>query len=126
MFKKTLAAAITATSVLAGCASAEPVYFIATVAVTDWDAYSNEYSAVAIPGILEAGGEILVGAEEVTVVEGVYPHNWTVVVRFPSADAANSFYGSDEYQAVIPIRHAATNTDTTVLMVAPQFVPPTE
>jgi len=125
MFKTTLtAAAVAATTLFSGIAQAEPVYFIAAVSVTDWDKYMNDYSSVAIPGILGAGGEILVGAQEVSVVEGDYAHNWTVVVKFPSADAANSFYGSPEYQAVIPIRHAASNTETSVLMVAPQFVPP--
>lgn len=125
MFKKTLTAAtFAATTLFAGAALADPVYFIATVSVEDWDKYMNDYSSVAIPGILKAGGEILVGAQEVSVVEGSYPHNWTVVVKFPSGEAATGFYGSPEYQAVIPIRHAASNTETSVLMVAPQFVPP--
>lgn len=123
MINKTLAA-LAATALTATLANADPVYFIATVSVEDWDSYMSDYSSVAIPGILGAGGEILVGAQEVAVVEGDYPHNWTVVVKFPSADAANGFYGSPEYQAVIPVRHAATNTDTSVLMVANQFVPP--
>lgn len=125
MFKKPFTALTLAASTLfAGAALAEPVYFVATVSVTDWDTYNADYSSVAVPGILAAGGEILVATPEVTVAEGTYPHNWTVIVRFESQDAAMGFYGSEEYQAVIPIRHASSNTETSVLMLAPAFVPP--
>lgn len=125
MFTNTLkAATIAAATLVSGVAMADPVYFIATISVTDWDKYMADYASIAIPAIMGAGGEILVGAQEVSVVEGTYDHNWTVVVKFPSGEAANGFYGSDEYQAVIPMRHAATNIDTSVLMVAEQFVPP--
>lgn len=124
MFKKLITAAGLSTSLMTGAALADPVYLVATVSVTDWDKYMSDYASIAIPAIVGAGGEVLVGAQEVSVVEGSYDHNWTVVVKFPSADAANGFYGSPEYQAVIPARHAATNTDTSVLMVAPQFTPP--
>ena len=125
MFKPILtAAALSVSTFVAGTASADPVYLVATVTVDDWDKYMSDYASVAIPAIIGAGGEVLVGAQEVNVVEGAYDHNWTVVVKFPSAEAATGFYGSAEYQAVIPHRHAATNTETSVLMVAPQFTPP--
>jgi len=124
MFKKLITAAALSTSLMTVAALADPVYLVATVSVTDWDKYMSDYASIAIPAIVGAGGEVLVGAQEVSVVEGSYDHNWTVVVKFPSADAANGFYRSPEYQAVIPARHAATNTDTSVLMVAPQFTPP--
>lgn len=127
MYKKTLSAlAVSATLLTAGAATADPVYFIATLTVNDWDTYNADYMSVAGPGIVNAGGEILVGAQEVAVVEGEYVHNWTVVVKFPSAEAANGFYGSPAYQAVIPVRHAASNIETAVLMVAPEFVPPSQ
>ncbi len=127
MLKKVLAVVtLAATPFIAGAALADPVYFLATVSVTDWDTFGNDYSPVAVPGILAAGGEVLVASQEVTVVEGEYAHNWTVVVKFPSAEAATGFYGSPDYQAVIPVRHGATNTETSVLMVAPQFVPPAQ
>ena len=40
---------------------AKPVYMVASVAVSDFDAYMGDYGATAIPLILEACGEILVG-----------------------------------------------------------------
>jgi uncharacterized protein (DUF1330 family) len=125
--KKILTAALfTASTLSAGAALADPAYLVATVSVTDWDAFSEKYASVAVPAILGAGGEILVGDTEPQVVEGTYDHNWTVVVKFPSAEAAGAFYGSPEYQAVIPERHNATNTDTSVMLLASQFVPPAQ
>ena len=127
MFKKTLAsAALTAATLLGGAAIAEPVYLIATMTVTDWDKYQGDYGSVAIPAIIEAGGEFLVAAQETTVAEGSYPHNWTVIVKFPSEEVAMSFYTSETYQGVIAHRHAATDIKTSVMMLAPQFVPPAE
>lgn len=71
MLNKTLTAvAIAATSLIAGIAAADPVYYIATVSVEDWDTYNADYMSVAAPGIINAGGEILVGAQGVTMVEG--------------------------------------------------------
>ena len=71
-----------------------------------------------------ASGEILVATPEVDVLEGGYIHNWTVVVRFPSEEAARSWYDSPEYQAVIPNRHAESDTETAIMLLAPQFQPP--
>lgn len=126
MMKKLFATAALATLCATGSALADPVYVIATITVNDWESFNTEYAPAAVGGIFAAGGELLVATPEATVVEGNYDHNWTVVVRFPSAEAATGFYESQEYQAVLPIRFAATNTETSVLLMAPQFVPPAE
>jgi len=118
--------ALAVAPMLALPALAEPVYLIANVAVNDWETYMADYESVAGPAIIKAGGEILVGTKTVNVVEGRYDYNWTVVVRFPSEEVAVGFYGSPEYQAVIPIRQATTDTETSVLMLAPQFVLPSQ
>mgnify|MGYP000103061736 FL=1 len=106
--RKTLTAAIIAASTLISAPvfahEANPVYLIATVTVTDFDAYMGNYGSIAIPAIIAAGGEILVGTPEVTILEGEFVHNWTVVVRFPSEEAAYNWYNSPEYQAVISVQ----------------------
>ncbi len=126
--RKTLTAAIIAASTLIStpvfAQEASPVYLIATITVNDFDAYMANYGSVAIPAIIAAGGEILVGTPEVSLLEGDYVHNWTVVVRFPSEEAAYNWYDSPEYQAVIPFRLAVTNTETAAMILAPQFQPP--
>lgn len=82
------------------------------------------YGSIAIPAIIAAGGEILVATPTVNILEGDFVHNWTVVVRFPSDDAAHIWYDSPEYQAVIPNRLALTNTDTAIMLLTDQFQPP--
>ena len=124
MSKAFFATAVFAASALVvSPALADPAYLVATISVTDWDAYQNKYASVAIPAIVAAGGEVLVADAEVKVVEGAYAHNWTVVVKFPSEADAIGFYGSPAYEAVIPERHNATDVETSVLLLAAQFVP---
>ena len=126
--KKTLTAAIFAASTMTSTPvfahETTPVYLVATITVSDFDAYMENYGSVAIPLILDASGEILVATPEVDVLEGGYIHNWTVVVRFPSEEAARSWYDSPEYQAIIPNRHAESDTETAIMLLAPQFQPP--
>ena len=125
MFKKTaLAAALALAPLAAAAEDAKPVYMIATMTVTDFDAYMGNYGSTAIPLILEAGGEILVGAPQVDVLEGDYPQNWTVVVKFPSDEAARGWYENPAYQAVIPARVAVSDAAESSLIFAPQFTPP--
>ncbi len=81
-------------------------YWIANVTVTDPEAYALYRAANAAP-LAAFGGEFLVrgGAQEVT--EGTL-HARTVVVRFPSLQAATDCYHSEAYQAAILLRQAAS------------------
>lgn len=124
MFKTLALAATVALAPLAALAEDQPVYLIASMQVNDFDAYMGDYGATAIPLILEAGGEILVGAPEVNVLEGDYPQNWTVVVKFPSEAAAMSWYDNPAYKDVIPARVAVSDGDLSSMLIAPQFQQP--
>ncbi|WP_421788490.1 DUF1330 domain-containing protein [Hyphobacterium sp.] len=104
----------------------QPHYLIATVSVSDFDTYMSDYASIAIPTILEAGGEILVASRDAVSLEQESRTNWTVVVRFPSEAAANQWYQSDAYQGVVPVRQSVTDPSATALMFAPQFQPPAD
>ncbi len=83
-------------------------YFIAQYVVNDADGY-REYQAGAGPTIQAHGAELVsfdVGAE---TIEGTPPGPQTVVLKFESVDAAKAWYNSDEYQAVVGKRLAATS-----------------
>lgn len=105
----------------------EPVdlgeYLLASLQVADFEAFQADYGAAVFPMLIENGGEVLVATPEVDLLEGEYPQNWTVVVRFPDAAAATGWYESDEYQALIPARHATTDVDASRLLFAPEFAP---
>lgn len=101
-----------------------PVYLLANLHVSDLDVYLNEYGFPVTPMLLEAGAEILVAAPQVQALEGDYSPNWSVVVRFPDQASAEGWYSSEEYQAMIPVRHGLTDTDASTMVLAPQFVMP--
>lgn len=101
-----------------------PVYLLAKLEVESLETYLNDYGFPVTPMLLAAGAEILVATPEVQKLEGSYSSNWTVVVRFPSQEAAEGWYNSIEYQAMIPVRQSLTNTDVSSMVLAPQFVMP--
>ncbi|TVQ35040.1 MAG: DUF1330 domain-containing protein [Geminicoccaceae bacterium] len=85
-----------------------PAYVIALVTVDDPVAYER-YRA-EVPALVEAfGGRFLVrgGAQE--VLEGTWPETRTVVMVFQDRAAATAFYRSDAYQAIVPLRQAASS-----------------
>lgn len=52
----------------------------------------------------EFGGRFIVRGGRLTVVEGEWPHQRTVVIEFPSRTAAEDWYKSPAYQAALPLR----------------------
>ncbi len=56
-------------------------------------------------------GEIIVSNENAEVIEGEWPYTKTVVIRFPSMEAAKRWYGSPEYQEIVQHRVRAAETN---------------
>lgn len=128
MTLKTTLAAIALVFGLAMPTSAEEqdgsVYLLANLQVDDLDTYLAEYGFPVTPMLLEVGAEILVATPQVQTLEGDYTSNWSVVVRFPSSEAAEAWYTSPEYQELIPVRQDLTDTEASTLVIAPHFVMP--
>lgn len=92
-------------------------YVIGHITVNDPDGYARYTSQV--PGTLaQHGGAFVVRGGETTVMEGEMPHARHVVIRFPDRKAAEAWYNSPEYQAIVPVRQAHS---TGVLMIADGF-----
>ncbi|MEM9761254.1 MAG: DUF1330 domain-containing protein [Pseudomonadota bacterium] len=104
--------------------AAGPVYLLADLKVSNLEQYMENYGFPVTPMLLEAGAEIIVATPQVEVLEGDYAPNWSVVVRFPSEAAAKRWYASDEYRAMIPLRHGLTDQDASTMVLAPQFSMP--
>ncbi|MDP3370430.1 MAG: DUF1330 domain-containing protein [Brevundimonas sp.] len=84
-------------------------YIINEITVTDPVAYA-EYVRLA-PAVVESfGGRYVVRAGRVTPAIGEPPTARIVVVEFPSHRAAADFLASPEYQAILPIRQAASTS----------------
>ena len=88
-------------------------YWIAHITVPNLDAY-QPYRAL-VPAILEShGGKFLVRAGAQTIVEGaVRPR--TVVIEFPSLQAATDCYNSKEYQAAKKLRAEVSTGDVCIV-----------
>ena len=67
---------------------------------TMFDAYRKDVMAT----LAEFGGQFVVRGGKLTVVEGEWPYQRTVVLEFPSRDAAEGWYVSPAYQRVLPLR----------------------
>lgn len=82
-------------------------YFVAQYVVNDPKLY-REYQAGAGPTIQASGGELVAFDVAAETIEGTPPGSCTVIVRFPSTEAAKAWYESPAYQAVLGKRLAAT------------------
>jgi uncharacterized protein (DUF1330 family) len=83
-----------------------PGYVIYQGEVTDPERY-EEYKVKAAASIAAAGGRYIVRAGDMEVLEGDAPAGRTVVLEFPTLQAAIDWYHSDDYAAARKIRQGA-------------------
>jgi uncharacterized protein (DUF1330 family) len=88
-------------------------YLVANYDVVDVDAFRS-YQGQAAP-LMAGGAKILVLDPASSVREGDGGHQ-TVVIEYPTREAAEAAYGSDEYQAVIDIRLGATTNGRAMIV----------
>jgi uncharacterized protein (DUF1330 family) len=83
-------------------------YFFVELEIADPAVY--EAYRTAVPDIISAhGGRILVRGGDPQPLDGEVPQRRRVIVEFDSPEAVKTFYESDAYQAVLPIRLNASN-----------------
>jgi uncharacterized protein (DUF1330 family) len=82
-------------------------YIIADIQVTDPVAY-DDYRPLAAASIARFGGRFIVRGSKVDLLEGEPQPERIVVIEFPDADTARRWYQSEEYQAALKIRQAAS------------------
>jgi uncharacterized protein (DUF1330 family) len=74
--------------------------------VTDPKRY-DEYKAKAAASIVAAGGRYLVRGGDIEVLEGEAPAGRTVVLEFPTMQAALDWYRGDDYTEIRNLRVGA-------------------
>jgi len=82
-------------------------FFIAQYQVNDVSLY-QEYSAGAGPTLAAHGAELVAYDVAAETIEGKPPGAQTVIIKFETAEKAKAWYNSDDYQAVVGKRLAAT------------------
>ncbi len=90
-----------------------PAYVIGHVTVKDPQRWA-EYRSGVPATLVEWGGEPVLRGERRAVWDGTHRHTDTVVLRFPSLDAATHWHESPAYQALISLRLQAADLDLIV------------
>lgn len=88
---------------------------ITFVRFSDIEAYNREYIRPAHAILTRHGGVALAVSDDIKVIEGNIPEGRTVLVEFPSMDAAEAFYNDPEYQPLKAIRHKYTECDSGII-----------
>ncbi|HEY5662412.1 MAG TPA: DUF1330 domain-containing protein [Ilumatobacter sp.] len=82
--------------------------------VHDEDEFAR-YRRSVMPTLEPFGARFLVRGGAFTVPEGDMPFTQIAVLEFPSREAAESWYDSDAYQAVLPIRLGAATCQLVIV-----------
>lgn len=88
-------------------------YWIAHVDITDRDAYMLYVKANAVP-FAKYGARFIVRGGPSECKEGT-TRDRTVVIEFPSLEAAKACYDSPEYQAALALRRNASQADIVIM-----------
>ena len=79
-------------------------YVIAHLTPTNPDRFMSEYMS-KVGAVTEAfGGKYLVRGGDISYQEGESLGDRTVVIEFPSTDAAHAWESSEQYQAIVKAR----------------------
>ena len=78
-------------------------YFIIQINVTNSESY-KEYIEKVTPIVKKFRGEYIVRGGQSENVEGNWPFQRTVVLKFPTYDMVKEWHNSDEYKPIRKIR----------------------
>ncbi|RYX93191.1 MAG: DUF1330 domain-containing protein [Comamonadaceae bacterium] len=92
-----------------------PAYIIVDMKVTDPEQY-KQYMAAAPEAVKKAGGEYLVRGGKFDTLEGTWQPARIAMLRFPSFEAAKTFYDDELYRAARAKRAGATEFFNMVLV----------
>jgi len=89
-------------------------YVIYQGEVLDPERY-EEYKAQAAPNIAAAGGRYLVRGGRAEALEGELPSGRTVLLEFPTMDAALDWYRGEDYAAIRKLREGVARASIYVV-----------
>jgi uncharacterized protein (DUF1330 family) len=91
-----------------------PAYVIYLGDVIDPEGYER-YKAEAAPSVVAVGGRYIVRGGEVDLLEGELPAGRTVVLEFPTRDAALEWYHGEAYSRARALREGAARATVYVV-----------
>ncbi len=85
------------------------IYLVAAIDRKDLATYAR-YEAEGLDSIQKYEVEALAVCDEPELLEGTLPGERIVLLKFKDRAALDKWYGSPEYQKVVPLRHSAAET----------------
>lgn len=89
-------------------------YVILTEDIKD-QAGMDAYARASGPSIAQGDASVLAVDPQPQVLEGEWHGDRTVVLEFPSVEAARAWYESEAYEKAKPLRQAAADTNAVIL-----------
>jgi len=89
-------------------------YVIALETVHD-QATFGEYAKGVAARLLPFDGRFVARGGRYTVLEGEWQQPRTVIIEFPSREAAEGWYKSADYQKIIGLRHKSSSGNLVIL-----------
>jgi uncharacterized protein (DUF1330 family) len=83
-------------------------YLIAVETVHDETMFA-EYRKHVVGTLAPFGGAFVARGGQLTVLEGQWQHPRTVIIEFPTREAAENWYKSADYQKIIGLRLNSTS-----------------
>jgi uncharacterized protein (DUF1330 family) len=94
-------------------------FVIVQILINDRNSY-HQYETAGHLEIFERFSGKLVGVDEnVKILEGSWPFTRTVLIEFPSKELARAWYESDDYQAVVGLRHGPATSNLVMVSGLP-------
>ncbi|HLI98723.1 MAG TPA: DUF1330 domain-containing protein [Bradyrhizobium sp.] len=89
-------------------------YVIALETIHDQAMFAEYAKGVAV-SFAPFQGKFVARGGTFTVLEGQWPHPRTVIIEFPSREAAENWYRSADYQKIIGLRHKSSSGNLVIL-----------
>ena len=93
--------------------SSGAVHLVGLIRLRDAEPWAR-YRAAVPATLVPWGGQVLFRAPRIATLGGTSEHDEVVVVRFPDRAAAEGWFRSDAYQALIPLRDAGAQVSLTL------------
>ena len=98
---------------------AKPAYIIVQMKVNSLEELNLRYAQFAIPILHNHGGQMIAGTPAPNIKEGDWNGNWAAVLQFPSMEAAEGWYNSEEYQPYKTLRINELQSETGRVVIIP-------
>jgi uncharacterized protein (DUF1330 family) len=90
-------------------------YVIVQENLTGDQAPFEEYRRQVIATFEPYGGKFLARGGKVSVLEGEWPYDRSVILEFPSREVAETWYHSAEYQRILPLRMKCMSSNFVII-----------